>query len=231
VPGRTCRRAPVAARRAGRERSRVPGDLFRHEADEEDDHREHDEQHGAVRDLRSDDEVQPRMPSPSTKAARLSGRNTRSGLKSVTTRRMIRRNFTPSRASRIFDLPDALPGLDRLERDVVARLDEGQRGRGRRREPVRQQVDELAQHLAARAAEAGRQVGDRAAGEVAGEPVEQPRCRTGARTGACVAPRARRRRGRTRRAGRRGAARPPGPCWPSPSMISTYSPVACGCRS
>ena len=80
----------------------------------------------------------------------------RSGLKSVTIFRMMIRNFAPSRASRIFDCADALPRLDRLERDVVARLDERQRRRRRRREAVRQQVEELAQVLAARAAEPGR---------------------------------------------------------------------------
>ncbi len=68
---------------------------------------------------------------------------------------------------------DARPRLDRLERDVVARLDERQRGRGRRREPVRQQVQELAQVLAARRPEAGRQVRDLPLGQVAREPVER----------------------------------------------------------
>ena len=39
----------------------------------------------------------------------------RSGLKIVITRSRIRKNFTPSRARRIFEWPVALPRRDRLE--------------------------------------------------------------------------------------------------------------------
>ena len=48
---------------------------------------------------------------------------------------------------------DSRPHVNRLERDIVARLDERQRGRRRRREPVRQQVEELQEVVAARGAE------------------------------------------------------------------------------
>ena len=98
----------------------------------------------------------------------------------------------PSRASRIFDVPDALARLDRLERDVVARLDERQRRRRRRREAVRQQVEELAQALAARAAEAGRQIRNLAPGQVAREPVQRRVAERGAPASPASRPRARR---------------------------------------
>ncbi len=86
---------------------------------------------------------------------------------------MISRNLVPSRASRIFDSAGALAGLDRQERDAVARLDERQRRRGGRREPVRDQVEELAQDGPPRAPEARRQVRDLAAGHVGREGVQQ----------------------------------------------------------
>ena len=118
------------------------------------------------------------------------------------------------------------PRLDGLERDVVARLDERQRGGGRRRESVGQQVEELAQVLAARAAKARRQVGNVPSGEIAGEPIEQlvadPPCRRWPASAAVRAPTTR--SYSPRRSTRRRASA--GACWPSASMIRTNSP--CG---
>ena len=82
------------------------GDLFGDQADEEHDDGEHDEQHGAVGILcvRRDRPQRVARPRPRTATA-LIGRNTRSGLKIVTILKMMRKNFAPSRASRIFDVP------------------------------------------------------------------------------------------------------------------------------
>ena len=157
----------------------------------------------------------------------LIGRKTRSGLKSVTMRRMIRRNFAPSRASRIFDVPTRGRASTGSNVDVVAGLDERQRRGRRRREAVRQQVDELAQVArAARARKPDVRSGIVAPGQVAGEPVER-----------AVAEPARLRRLRRRRtrapmtrsyspSRATSRTRIVGLCWPSPSTISTYSPVA-----
>ena len=68
---------------------------------------------------------------------------------------------------------DALARVDRLEGDVVARLDERQRRRRRRRESVGQEMEELEQMLAARRPEPGREIVDPPSGEIAGEGIEQ----------------------------------------------------------
>src|SRR5207237_8653175 len=61
---------------------------------------------------------------------------------------------------------------DRHELHVVARLDESQRGGGRIRVKVRQQVDELQDQVALHGPEARGEVGYLAAGEVGGQVVE-----------------------------------------------------------
>ena len=152
-----------------------------------------------------------RRANPSAKVTTLIGTKIRSGLKMVMIFSRIRKNFAPSRASLIFDLPDALLGLDRHERHAVARLDERQRRRRRRREAVRQQVQELEQAVAARRAEPGGQIRNVAVGEVARQPVEQRRCRAAARRSPASPPIARRRRARTRRAARPDARASAGP--------------------
>ena len=187
------------------------------------------QQHRRVRDVRlRGDGPQPRSPCRRANEARLIGRNTRSGLNSVTIFRTIRKNFAPSRASLIFDVPDARRRLDRLEADVVAGLDERQRRRRRRGEPVGQQVEELAQ------AATGAPRGSRTSGPGSSRPGQVARRARSARccraAGACVACVRVDRAPITRsyspsRDTRRAASA--GRCWPSPSMIRTYSPVAC----
>ena len=83
----------------------------------------------------------------------------------------IRRNRAPSETSLIFDVPSR-GATDRLEAHAVAGLDERQRRRGRRRESVRQQMEELAEPARARRPEARREIGNVPAGEVAGQPVQ-----------------------------------------------------------
>ena len=121
---------------------------------------------------------------------------------------------------------DARPRLDRLERHVVAGLEKAQRRRRRRREAVRQQMQELEQVLAARAR--GIPTSDResrARSETTASQLSAalPRRRV---EPACVAASARRRRDRTRRAAQVSRTASAGWCWPSPSMIRMYSPVA-----
>ena len=139
---------------------------------------------------------------------------------------MIIRNFAPSLRQPDLRLADAAARFDRLEGDVVARLDERERRRRRCREAVGQQVEELAQMLAPRRAKAGRQVGNVAACQVTGQPVERgvaEAARVRRLRRLCCA---RRSRGRTRRAAPTIRSASSGRCWPSPSRIRTYSPVA-----
>ena len=79
----------------------------------------------------------------------------RSGLKSVTIFEQDQQE-TARRpcAKRIFEWPLRCQRVDRLEGDVVAGFDEGERGGRRRRESVGQQVNEFAKVFRARAAEA-----------------------------------------------------------------------------
>ncbi len=81
-------------------------DLLGDEADEKHDHGEHDEQHGAVRNLAVvDDGVDGVGHAGDERRRSAIGRKMRSGLKIVMTRIMMRRNFGPSRERRIFEAP------------------------------------------------------------------------------------------------------------------------------
>ena len=129
------------------------GNLLGDEPDEKHHHRQHDQEDRGIGDVRLSGDGPHGVAGADENDARLIGRKTRNGLKSVMMRRMISRKRTPSRASLIFEAPGALPRVDRLERHVVARLDERQCRRRRRGESVGQEVDELAEVFAARGAE------------------------------------------------------------------------------
>ena len=91
----------------------------------------------------------------------------------VTIFRMMTRNLAPSCASLIFERRRRGAPAVGSNDHVVARLDEGEGGRRRRREAVGQQVKELEQVLPPRGAESRGEIRDLAARQVAGEAVQQ----------------------------------------------------------
>ena len=122
-------------------------------------------------------------------------------------------------------MPTRCARVDRLERDVVAGLEERERRRRRRREAVRQQVQELEQ--ARRAARRGSPTSDRESSRSVRKLASRfsARCRARRVDPACVSlDRAPTTRSYSpSRATRRSASA--GWCWPSPSMMRMYSPV------
>src|SRR6185295_989438 len=67
----------------------------------------------------------------------------------------------------------AMQRLNRLKRDAVASLEEGEGGRRGCGAAVRQEVEELEQVLPPGGAKSGRQVGNLPVGEIAGDPIEE----------------------------------------------------------
>ena len=208
-------------------------DLLRHQAHEKHHHREHQQEHGAVRNARLLDARSRRRRRRRARTRRaLIGTKILSGLKIVITFSRIRKNFAPSRASRIFDCPDPLARLDRLEAHVVAGAQKGQRRRRRRREAVRQQMQELEQ--IARGARREIRTSDRESGAARDSPPGRSadRCPAAAlRRGLRLRAIARRRPDRSRRARSTRRSASSGRCWPSPSRIRIHSPERGGSRS
>ena len=110
---------------------------------------------------------------PSVNVARLTGTKIRSGLKIVITFKRISTNFAPSDPSRIFDTPWRGAASIRFEAHAVTSLQKRERRRGRRRETVRNQMQEFDQTVAPRRAESRREIGNRPFVQVTGEPVQQ----------------------------------------------------------
>ena len=182
-------------------------------------------QHGAVRDVALVEDVPHAIADAERERQRAdSGRKMRSGLKIVITRSRIRKNFTPSRAQpdlRVSVRCRACTGSKRRR----SRPDEAQGDRRRRREAVGQQVEELA-----RCSRRIARKPDVRSGIV--RPARNPASQLSTalpmrrRPDACVdGSRAPTTRSYSPSAATRRQASS-GLCCPSPSRISTNSPVA-----
>ena len=98
---------------------------------------EQDQEDGAVRNPPVHREVPDAVGRAGDEASALIGTKMRSGLKMRDDLQQDQQELGAVAREADLRLPDALPRVDRLERDVVAGLDERQRRRRRRREAVR----------------------------------------------------------------------------------------------